>query len=148
MSIHRSPFIWVLLLLAVVSMLLLIRLVPRSPTAKHALYGSYILDSDLIHEDLTIHSDGTFEQKITINATGEVLTSSGKWVYDTSDTNLLRHAVLALDGRIRVLERQNKLYPDYANRKPGLSYEEVYYWLGSLYISGNADSWPGYKKLD
>jgi len=119
-------------------------LIPKAPKTAGELFGTYVLDSPLIHEDLALNPNGTFTQDIRIKATGDVLSSSGRWYYPFSQ----KYAdIVVIDKLIGVLEWPNKLYPDYAKRSPERSDLGVRYWLGNLYIGGEADSWPAYKKV-
>jgi len=134
----------VMLLLA----LLVYLCMPYSPRTAIELYGDYVLDCELVHEELTLRPDGTFTQTVTIKATSEVFSSKGKWTYHRRMSYGLMFGRVRCDGGYRsVLKWPNELKPDYAHRQPGSTSLPAEYWFGQL-VMGGGDSWPEWKKVE
>jgi hypothetical protein len=133
-------------LLAVVAYLCL----PYAPRTGAELCGNYVLDCQLVHEELTLASDGTFTQRATIKPTGEVISSKGKWTYETNTRHSLFGRVHfysgSNEGFLALLKWPNELKPDYAQQTPGGASLPAKYWLGRLTLGGT-DSWPYWKKV-
>ena len=98
--------------------------IPYAPKTMAELCGTYILDCELAHEELTLHSDGTFVQTATIKATSEVLSSKGKWAYDTDTSHSLSGNVMFYsnvnEGFIALFERPDGYDLTIGNRQVAL----------------------------
>jgi len=123
--------------------------IPSTPRTTLELCGTYVLDCELVHEELTLNPDGSFTQTVSIKATGEEISSQGKWAYHTRiSSGLIFGDVTFHDGFVSVLEWPNVLRHDYAQPKPGgggaLPAE---YYFGQLELGGRVDSWPQWEKV-
>ena len=80
-----------------------------TPRQAGEFYGDYVLDCELVHEEMTLHPDGTFTQKVTIKATSEVISSKGKWTYHTRKSSGLMFGDVTFDDgfvkRVEVAQR-------------------------------------------
>jgi hypothetical protein len=137
----------IIVLGAIILLVLLVYLcIPYAPKTTADLCGLYILDCDLEHEELTLNSDGTFTQILTVKDTSEVFSSKGKWTYARDSWCGLSCGTVTFIGGMRgVLERPDKLKANYAEQKPGGGGVSAQYWFGQLTLGG-ADSWPAWKK--
>jgi hypothetical protein len=122
--------------------------IPSTPRTTQELFGTYILDCDLVHEQLILNSDGTFTQTVSIKATGEEMSSHGSWTYHTRKSGICIFGDVTLeDGYVGVLEWPDKLRPDYAHLKPGTAVIPAEYYFGQLELGGQVDSWPQWRKV-
>ena len=122
--------------------------IPSTPRTAQELYGTYVLDCDLVHEQMVLNPDGTFTQTVSIKATGEKISSEGKWTYQTRKSNgLIFGDVTFNDGFVGVLEWPNELRPDYDQSKSGGGVIPAEYYFGQLELGGRVDSWPQWKKV-
>jgi hypothetical protein len=55
------------------------------PKAAGKLYGAYEADYDVARERVTLNSDSTFVQEVTLKNTGTIDAIKGTWKYDPSD---------------------------------------------------------------
>jgi hypothetical protein len=121
--------------------------VPHSPTTAGELYGTYILDCNLVREELILRPDGTFSQTATVKATADEVSAKGNWEYRLRKSHGVRFGdVRFTDGFIIMLKRPDTLDPDYAQPKPGCSVLCAEYWYGQL-ILGRVDDWPEWRKV-
>lgn len=133
---------------------------PRAPRTMGELCGTYVLDCELVEEQLILRPDGTFTQTATIKATSEKISSKGTWTYSTRAKHGATFGDVTLDGFVAVLEWPNELKPDYAHSPPGIAVLPAEYWFGRLILGGSVrrqlefpvsdrvDSWPDWKKVE
>ena len=119
-----------------------------SPKTKAELYGTYVLDCDLLKEELILRPDGTFTQTATIKATSEKISSKGTWVYRTGESKGLLCGSVVVDGYVSLLEEpwQRKLKRDYAHTQPDTGGWFADYWYGQLRL-GDINSRPYFRKI-
>ena len=98
------------------------------PKSASDLIGNYEADYDVAREKVTLNSDNTFVQEVTLKSTGKVDVSKGPWKYDPAD------GYVTLENFMAVLDGFRKLNPDYAHPKPGLTAEPADSYLGRIYI--------------
>jgi hypothetical protein len=118
--------------------------IPGTPRTALELCGTYVLDCDLIHEQLVLNDDGTFSQTVSVRATGEVMSSNGSWKYEKSGW---LSGEVTFDGFLVVLEWPDRLRADYAQKKPWVAVMPATYSFGQLELGIGADSWPQRKKV-
>ena len=72
------------------------------------LYGTYNADYAIAKEELTLHKNGTFTQKVTLKATSKIDTTNGTWIYDPPS------GYLRFSNFMNVVKRFRELNPDYS----------------------------------
>jgi hypothetical protein len=122
--------------------------IPSTPRTAQELVGTYIRDCDLVHEQLVLNHDGTFTQTVSIQATGEEISSHGAWTYQTHTSGgCIFGEVTFRGGYVSVLEWPDKLRADYIHPKSGAGFIPAEYYFGQLELGGRVDSWPQWKKV-
>jgi hypothetical protein len=123
--------------------------IPSTPRTPEELCGNYILDCDLVHDELALNLDGSFKQTVSIKATGEAISSEGTWSYQTHRSGgLIFGDVTFHSGFVGVLKWPDEVRPDYSHLKPGAAIVPAEYYFGQLELGGRVDSWPQWKKVD
>lgn len=109
------------------------------PKSASNLVGNYEADYDVAREKVTLNSDNTFVQEVTLKSTGKVDVSKGPWKYDPKDS------YVTFENFMAVLDGFRKLNPNYAHPEPGLTSEPVDSYFGRIYIGSSEGVL--YKKL-
>jgi len=122
--------------------------IPYAPRTAAELCGTYVLDCELVEQQLTLFPDGTFTQVVTVKSTSEAMSSKGKWRYDTRTKNGATFGDVTFDAFMAVLQWPDELKPDYAHPHPGIAVLPAEYWFGQLILGGRVDSWPDWKKIN
>lgn len=124
---------------------------PYAPRTRGEVCGHYVLDCELVHEELTLSGDGTFTQTVTIKPTGELISSKGRWEYKTDTSDILFGSVMFYsgpdEGLLSPLEWPNQLKPRHAYRTPSGAALPAVKWFGRVTLGGSVDSWPDWKKV-
>ena len=122
--------------------------IPSTPRTSLELCGTYILDCELVHEELTLSPEGTFSQTVSIKATGEEISSVGKWAYHTRlNRGLIFGDVVFDNGLLNVLKWPDELKADYSHQERGTAFLPAEYYFSQLELGGRVDSWPQWKKV-
>jgi hypothetical protein len=147
--LRRAVYSWRIAIIATLFLALLVTVylkAPRAPQDFKELFGTYILDSEIVREKLALNDDNTFSQTVFIKDNGRILTSTGKWDYSKHWAGWFNLGEITFDNYIAVLSFPDKLDPEYLTRKPGMAFLGANYYSGVLTIGGDADSWPAYQK--
>jgi hypothetical protein len=120
---------------------------PYAPRTMGELCGTYVLDCELVKEELILRPDGTFTQTATIKVASKKVSSEGTWTYGTRLSSGLAVGDVTLDGFVALLKWPDELTPDYAHSRPGIAVLPAEYWFGRLILGGRVDSWPDWKKV-
>ena len=95
------------------------------------LYGTYFADYEFANEELILHGDGSFTQRVTLKTNGKVDIAEGVWRYDSSD------GYISFDGYcMNVMDGFQKLNPDYAVKKYGHGVLPADKFFGKIQIGG------------
>ncbi|MBW8042301.1 MAG: hypothetical protein FVQ85_20195 [Planctomycetes bacterium] len=106
------------------------------------LSGTYVADYEFAKEKLTIKSDGTFIQEVTLKASSKVDIAKGTWTYKP------RNGYFRFDHNfMSVLDGAQRLKPDYAQpRDSGVVLKPAERWF--FRISLGSHEGVLYKKID
>ena len=116
-----------LILAALVVALVVYWLIPSYPETAAELFGTYVADHKLVHDEFTLRPDGSFVQTVTVRATSQVVSSQGTWTYDPGN-----HYVTFRNGFLVSLRPPSYgVDLDYAHQWPVVVYP-VRYWFGRL----------------
>ena len=114
----------------------------RNVRSVFKLHGKYIANHEFARIELSINSDGTYDQKVTLIPSSKTDTASGTCSYDNE------HSYFRFDHNfMSVVDGFGHFDPNYAKpRESGLVIIPAYRWFFHIYI-GSCES-TEYKKVN
>jgi hypothetical protein len=132
----------IVFLLCGVFLFLSVSPIVREVKSVSKLHGKYIANHEFAKTELSINSDGTYDQKVILIPSSRTDTVSGTWSYDNEDSRFtFDHNFMS------VVDGFGRFDPNYAKpRESGWVSLPAYRWFFRIYI-GSCEG-TEYRKVD